>query len=418
MFKQIGATFLFATLLMGQAVAVDLTEPQSAGFSPSKLAALEKHFQEYVDEQKLAGLTTLVARKGRLVHLKSYGMLDKNASKPMRDDAVFRVYSMTKPITGVAMMLLWEEGKFKLDDPVAKYIPAFKDQRVFTGLKEDGSFQTAKAKRPMTVRDLMRHTSGLTYGLFGDTPIDRAYRGSGMFEEGATLETLIDKLAEQPLLYHPGEAWVYSLATDVQGRLIEILSGMKLDRFFAERIFKPLGMKDTGFQVRSDQKDRFVEIYAIDNKKGLTAYRGDMFQDFTKKPELLSAGGGLVSTTLDYYRFAQMVANGGELDGTRLLKASTVDLMRKDQLPQNLKGIAGGDQGLGFGLNFAVVKDVTKTGSKGRQGEYFWGGMANTLFWIDPDEEVVALMMTNILPSGLYPLRKDMRNLVYDALAE
>lgn len=396
--------------------AVDLTPPQRMGFSPAKLHELEKHFQGYVDENKLAGLTTLVARRGQLVHLKSYGMMNQDSGKAMTQDAVFRVYSMTKPITGVAMMMLWEEGKFQLDDPVSKYLPAFKEQRVFTGLDRDGKFQTVPAARQMTVRDLMRHTSGLTYGLFGDTPIDRAYRGAGLFAEGVDLKNLVNKLAEQPLLYQPGEAWVYSLATDVQGRLIEVLSGKSLDAFFAERIFAPLSMKDTGFQVRSDQLERFVEIYAVDTEKELTAYRGDMFSDFTQKPIFLSAGGGLVSTTLDYFQFAQMLANGGVHKGTRLLRTSTVDMMREDQLPDNLAGIAGGKQGLGFGLNVAVVKDVEKAGGAGRKGEYFWGGMANTLFWIDPEEDVVAMMMTNILPSGLYPLRNDMRKLVYDAL--
>lgn len=396
--------------------AVDLAAPASLGFSPQKLEELEKHFQAYVDENKLAGLTTLIARGGNLVHFKTYGVLNKDTGNAMREDAVFRVYSMTKPITGTAMMMLWEDGKYKLDDPVSKYLPAFKKQRVFVGLKDNGEFETVAVKREMTIRDLMRHTSGLTYGLFGDSPVDRAYRGAGLFAEGTDLETLVNKLAEQPLLYQPGEAWVYSLATDVLGRLVEVLSGQPLDVFFAERIFKPLGMTDTGFQVRPDQMSRFVELYAVDNEKGLTAYRGDMFVDFTKRPTFLSGGGGLVSTTLDYYKFAQMIANSGTLNGVRLLKKETVDMMRQDQLPDSLNGIAGGKQGLGFGLNFAVVNDVSKLGSAGRKGEFFWGGMANTLFWIDPDEKLVAMMMTNILPSGLYPLRKDMRNFVYGAL--
>ncbi len=416
--KQFLVLFVLISSFTTSVFSVDLTPPERMGFSPVKLQELENHFQGYVEANKLAGLTTLVARNGKLVHLKAYGVANKETGSAMRQDSVFRVYSMTKPITGVAMMMLWEEGRYKLDDPVSKYLPAFRDQKVFVGLHEDGKFQTEPAAREMTIRDLMRHTSGLTYGLFADTPVDRAYRGAGLFAEETDLKTLVDKLAEQPLLYHPGQAWVYSLATDVQGRLIEVLSGKSLDAFFEDRIFKPLGMVDTGFQVRPDQMDRFVEIYAIDTEKGLTAYRGDMFTDFTKMPALLSGGGGLVSTTMDYFRFAQMLANGGAYNNTRLLKASSVEMMRKDQLPDNLAGIAGGKQGLGFGLNVAVVKDIEKAGGKGRNGEYFWGGMANTLFWIDPEEQVVAMMMTNILPSGLYPLRKDMRRLVYDALAE
>jgi len=414
--------FLTLIVLIGftavSAHSADLTPPQQVGFSQAKILELETHFQSYVEQEKLAGLTTLVARHGKLVHLKSYGMLDRTAGKAMRDDAIFRIYSMTKPVTGIAMMMLWEEGKYQLDDPVSKYLPVFRNQKVFIGLAEDGKLETEPAKREMTIRDLMRHTSGLSYGLFSDTPVDRAYRGAGLFGPEVDLKTLVNKLAEQPLLYHPGEAWVYSLATDVQGRLIEILSGQSLDTFFETRIFKPLGMKDTGFYVQADQRDRFAEIYALNTEKKLTAYRGDMFADLKEKPTFLSAGGGLVSTTLDYWRFAQMVANGGELGGVRLLKKSTVDMMRQDQLPESLEGIAGGERGMGFGLNFAIVKDIKKGGSKGRSGEYFWGGMANTLFWIDPKEDVVAVLMTNILPSGVYPLRKDMHDFVYDAITD
>ncbi|MBL4639009.1 MAG: beta-lactamase family protein [Kordiimonadaceae bacterium] len=417
-FRQIILKLTAVFVLTVSAFSADVSDPQQSGFLPAKLADLERHFQGYVDDNKLAGLTTLIARRGKLVHFKAYGMLDKAAGKAMPDNAVFRIYSMTKPVTGIAMMMLWEEGKFKLDDPVSKYLPEFKNQSVFSGLDDDGKIQTVPLERDVTIRDLMRHTAGLTYGVFGDTPVDRAYRGSGIFSRDNDLKTMVEKIAEQPLLYQPGKAWVYSLATDVQGRLIEVMSGTSLDKFFHSRIFAPLKMTDTSFVVRADQKGRFAEIYAVEKEKGLTEYRGDNYRDYSKNPNAFSGGGGLVSTTMDYWKFAQMVANGGTLNGVMLVKSSTIDLMRSDQLPEALGGVGGGNLGLGFGLNFAVVKDITKAKSAGRVGEYFWGGLASTLFWIDPEEEVVAILMTNFMHSRVYPLRQEMRTQVYSALAD
>ncbi|UTW58463.1 beta-lactamase family protein [Kordiimonas sp. SCSIO 12603] len=392
-------------------------EPEAVGLSSAKLEDLKKHFQGYVDSGKLAGLTTLVARQGKVAHFETYGDQDIAAGKAMGDEAVFRIYSMTKPITTAALMMLWEEGKFSLDDPVSKYLPSFADQRVFAGQDEDG-FKTVPANREATILDLMRHTAGLSYGVFSDTPVDRSYRKNGVFSFGAddSIKTLTEKLGKEPLLYQPGGAWVYSLSVDVQGRLIEVLSGMELDEFFSKRIFKPLGMDDTGFYAEGDEQSRLVEMYALDEKKALVPYKGEFWQDFTVQPGVLSGGGGLVSTTEDYWRFSQMIANGGELDGVRLLKEKTVAMMRTNQLPGNLNGIAGGKQGLGFGLGFAVVQDPSVVKGQTNIGNYFWGGMANTIFWIDPKEELVVILMTNVLPSGIYPLRKDMRNKVYDAL--
>jgi len=418
MLKRVSMLFVVLFGAVGALAAeLPLAKPVDAGFSEAGLDRLKAHFQAYVDDGKLAGLTTLVARRGQVVHFEAYGDADKAAGVAADDDTVFRIYSMTKPVTGTAMMMLWEEGKFDLDDPVSKYLPSFRKQRVFAGAGEEGKMLTTPVNREATIRDLMRHTAGLTYGYFGDTPVDRSYRASGMMDGNHTLKEVVSALGKQPLLYQPGEAWVYSLAVDVQGRLVEVLSGQSLDAFFAERIFKPLGMTDTGFQVRSDQKGRFAEVYGIDKEKGLTAYRGDFYADFTEKPSFLSGGGGLVSTTPDYFRFVQMIANGGELNGVRLLKPDTVKMMAQDHLPGGLNGIAGGKAGLGFGLNFAVVKDVSKNGGAGREGEYFWGGMANTLFWIDPKEDIVAMLMTNVLPSNVFPLRNDMRKYVYEALA-
>lgn len=403
-----------AATLVPIATANDRAAPADVGLSADRMQNLKSHIASYVDSGRLVGATTLVAKKGKIAHFETYGQLNKESGIDMPEDAVFRIYSMTKPITGVGLMMLWEEGKFKLDDPVSKYLPEFANQRVFAGANEDGSFQTVPVKKEATIRNLLTHTAGLTYGVFGNTPIDQLYLKAGIFNPELTLAEQSKLLGGLPLLYQPGEAWVYSLSVDVQGRLIEVLSGQSLGDFFADRIFKPLGMNDTGFYVREDQLDRFVEIYAPnEDQKAMVAYRGDFYSDFTVKPKSESGGGGLVSSTLDYWKFAQMVANGGELNGVRLLKGSTVDLMREDHLPVNLNGIAGGTQGLGFGLGFAVVKDVSKQGGKTNAGEYFWGGMANTIFWIDPKDELVAIFMTNILPSGLYPLRNELRDQIY-----
>jgi len=416
---------LLVVLLVGsvgpiKAADVTVSKPETVGLSSAKLAEMKAHFQTYIDENKLAGITTLIARRGKVVHFETYGDRDKEASSVMQKDTVFRIYSMTKPITGIAMMMLWEEGKFKLDDPVSKYLPSFRNQKVFRGALDGGKLDTAPVERDATIRDLMRHTAGLTYGYFGDTPVDRMYRNSDLYDQKNDLKTLVKKLGRMPLLYQPGEAWVYSLSVDVQGRLIEVLSGKSLDTFFNERIFTPLGMVDTGFQVRQDQVSRFSAVYGLNKETGLTALKpGEgLLSDFKKKPTFLSGGGGLLSTTADYWRFAQMVANGGTFDGVRYVKASTVEMMRKDQLPKKLGGIAGGKAGLGFGLDFAVVNDVAKNGGATRKGEYFWGGYASTLFWIDPEEEVVAVLMTNFIPSRLYPLRNEMRQYVYDALED
>ncbi len=420
MLRHISVIFVLVFTVAVGAIGSDLptTTPEQAGFSKEGLEKLKAHFQGYVDDGKLAGLTTLVSRRGKIVHFETYGQQNKAKGIQTSKDTLYRIYSMTKPITGVAMMMLWEEGKFKLDDPVSKYLPSFKGQRVFAGAGQKNKIKTLPVEREATIRDLMRHTAGLTYGFFGDTPVDRVYRASGMFDAKNDLATLVDMLAKQPLLYQPGKSWVYSLSVDVQGRLIEKFSGMSLEDFFQKRIFEPLGMKDTGFKVRKDQKKIFSEVYGIDKEKGLTAYRGSFYRDFNETPPFLSGGGGLVSTTSDYWRFAQMVANGGILEGARLLKPETVAMMRSDQLPKDLAGIGGGKLGLGFGLDFAVVKDVKKAGIEGREGEYYWGGLANTLFWIDPKEDIVAVLMTNLMPSGVFPLRKDMHKYVYGALAE
>jgi CubicO group peptidase (beta-lactamase class C family) len=389
--------------------------PDEVGLSEERLERLEKHFEAYVSSKRLSGLTTLVARKGKVAHFKTYGQMNIEQGTSMQDDAIFRIYSMTKPITGVGLMMLYEEGKFRLTDPLHKYLPEYKDAQVFKSVDDDGNIVTEPAKRQITVLDIMRHTAGLTYGVFGNTPVDQAYVKAGLFDTTKTLEEVSKTLGSLPLLYQPGENWVYSLAVDIQGRLIEVLSGMPLDQYFEEKIFKPLGMSDTGFYVPADKEDRFVEMYSFNNQGQLIPYVGDFRPDHSKKPTLLSGGGGLVSTTADYFRFSQMLLNGGKLGEVRLLSPKTIELMTTD----HLDGAVGFAPKQGFGLDFMVVKDITSLGTAGSIGEFNWGGLANTLFWVDPKEEIVAILMTNIVaPPGSVTLREEMRQMVYQAIAE
>jgi len=417
MFKRLS---LLVALLLAPVAALASELPTAApadvGLSAEKLDAMKAHFQSYVDENKIAGFTTLVARHGKVAHFEASGVRTLEGGEPMTKDAIFRIYSMTKPVTGVALMMLYEDGKFDLDDPVSKYIPAFADARVFKAAGEDGSMLTEPAAREVTIRDLMRHTAGLSYGVFSETPVDMSYRKNQLIGVDQPLGDWVPRLAEEPLLYQPGGAWVYSLAVDVQGYLVEVLSGQTFDAFLAERLFEPLSMKDTAFYVPEGKVDRFVGIYDFDKEKGLAPTQNPLIQDFTKEPLFKSGGGGLVSTTTDYWRFAQMMANGGELDGVRILKPETVELMRTDQLPEGVNGI-GGKGVIGFGLDFAVVKNAEAFGG-GNAGEYYWGGMANTVFWIDPVDEVVAIFMANVLPYGAIDPRTPMRKFVNEAVMD
>ncbi len=392
--------------------------PEDVGLSGATLEAMTRHFEGFIEGGKLSNLTTLVARHGKVVHFQTYGDRTLAGDEALREDAIFRIYSMTKPVIGVGLMTLYEDGRFKLDDPVSAYLPEFKGARVFQAEGEDGTVETVPANREITIRDLMRHTAGLTYGLFGDTPVDRLYKKNGVLEYGLSAGEWISRLASQPLLYQPGDKWVYSFAVDVQGRLIEVLSGKPLDQFLQDRVFGPLGMTDTGFYISEQQATRLVDMVKQDEGGALAVTIDPYFPDYTKKPASFSGGGGLVSTTSDYWRFAQMLANGGALNGTRILKAETIRLMATDQLPAPAAASWGGDRGLGFGLDFAVVKDVDKYGGYGSEGLFYWSGMANTHFWVDPKEDMVVVMMTNLLPYGAVPLREELHRYVYEALGQ
>ncbi|TFH62219.1 MAG: class A beta-lactamase-related serine hydrolase, partial [Gemmatimonadales bacterium] len=342
---------------------------------------------------------------------------DIEADDPMAEDDIFRIYSMSKPITGVALMMLYEEGKFRLSDPVRRYIPEFAELKVAAGWGPNGPVLEG-ADHPMTIRELMTHTAGLAYGIGDPNPVDRLYASERVLDSGQTLKDMIDKLAELPLRQQPGTRWTYSIAADVQGYLVEVLSGQPFDQFLQERIFDPLGMVDTGFHVPSEDHGRFAQVYGYDENRALVAPPASDApagsRPFLDPATLFSGGGGLVSTTMDYMRFCQMLLNGGELDGVRLLSPTTVEMMTRNQLPRDMGEYA---PGLGWGLDFSVVLDPVEAGSVSA-GEYSWSGAAGTWFWIDPVQELVFLGMIQQFGAGRPDIRSLSHRLTYQAITE
>lgn len=419
--------FTTAVLLSGIAIAerppLPTAKPESMGFSTQRLQRLEQGLDALVDTKQVAGMVTVIARHGKIVHRKAHGQQDMASGAPMQTDTIVRLYSMTKPITGVAMMMLYEEGKWRPSDPIAKFIPELANVQVFAGTNADGSLILEKPKHAPTVGELMTHTAGFTYGLFGNTPVDKIYTKVNPLA-GASLKEFVDKLATIPLLYQPGEGWVYSVSVDVQGLLIERLSGKSLPEFMQERVFGPLGMKDTGFSVPQDKLSRVATIYTS-GAGGITPMPRD--PEISKTPGMASGGGGLYSTAMDYLRFTQMLLNNGELNGTRLLAPSSVQLMRTNHLPEQVtnKGTFGigfykMQPGFGFGYDVAVFEDPIKVGSTTGQGSYLWDGVAGTWFWVDPTNDVVFIgMIQRMMIGGGVPNMEDLtRSLVYQALVE
>ena len=388
-----------------------LASPESVGFSSPGLKAFQQTMRGLVDEGKLAGVTTLVARHGKVVHFDAYGVQDLESKKPVAKDTIFRIASMTKPIIGVAMMMLWEEGKWTLDDPVAKHIPEFAALKVKTPNGE-----VAQVK-PMTMRQLMSHTAGF------DT--SGGYEGHNITDRTQPLQAMIDKLAKLPLAAQPGTDWRYGPSVDIQGYVVEKLSGQSLDAFLRTRIFDPLGMKDTGFWVDASKSDRVTNVHTYGpDKKIMTA---PTQSNPTRKPVFLSGGGGLLSTTQDYLRFAQMLLNGGEANGKRLIKKSTVELMRTNVLEEGVRvdlyGPNSIQEGVGFGLDFAIVMDPAKANLPDGKNSFYWGGAFGTWFWIDPTNDLIVVgMMQNIEGSrpdrGSPQVRPLSRKLVYAALVD
>ena len=390
-------------------------KPEDVGLSAEKLARVGPAVRALVDDDKVAGAITMVARRGKVVYFEAVGKRDVESGKPMERDTILRFYSMSKPVTSVAVMMLVEAGKIDLDDPVAKHLPELKGLRVFVRANGDG-FETESAKRDPTVRDLLRHTAGLTYGLFGNTPIDEKYRTVGLLAPGSTLDGMTKKLGELPLLYQPGTKWNYSVATDVLGRIVEVTSGKSLDAFFAERIFRPLDMPDSGFFVPADKLDRLAATHGTADGK-LRVTDAPATSSFRTRPTLLSGGGGLVSTARDYMRFCQMLAAGGELGGRRLLRRETVQAMTANQLPDEAFPIAFGPiqrPGTGFGLGFSVQVNRDPL-SASRIGEYGWGGAASTHFWISPKDELVVIALQQFMPFSTR-LEQTIKPIVYESI--
>jgi len=401
-------------------------EAGEAGFAADRLARIDAHFQRYVDDGRLPGWLVAIARDGRIVHLTTYGQRDVEAGAPVEVDTLFRIYSMTKPITSVAAMMLYEEGAFELKDPVAAFIPSFADTKVFRSGSAVNPVLEPQTE-PMRIWHLLTHTSGLTYGFHHATPVDAMYRAGG-FEwgnpPGEDLAQICERFAAFPLLFQPGSEWNYGVSTDVLGRVVEVASGMSLDAFFQERIFDPLGMTDTAFVAKD--LDRLAALY-IPAPGTRLATRMDAMGDAAKtKPDYLSGGGGLVSSAGDYHRFATMLLNGGSLDGVRLLGTRTVDYMSQNHLPGRADLEAFGRPlfaetsfaGVGFGLGFSVVQDNIDNKVLSSIGEFAWGGAASTAFWVDPAEEITTLFMTQLLPSSTHPIRPQLKQLVYQALVD
>jgi CubicO group peptidase (beta-lactamase class C family) len=403
-----------------------LTRAKNLGFSAERLARIDAHLKRYVDAGRYPCAQFVLARKGQVVHQSIVGQQDPERGTPLAEDTVFRIYSMTKPITCVALMTLVEEGLIALDDPVAKYIPEWKDLAVFSA--GVGPYLTTPPARPMQVVDVLRHTSGLTYGFQNRTNVDAAYRKLQVeaMHGDHDLEAFIQQLAKLPLEFSPGEAWNYSVSTDVVGYLAQKVAGKPLSEVFRERIFEPLKMVDTGFYVRGDQQARFAACYDFVPGGKMKLQDDPQKSPYLKPPALESGGGGLVSTAADYLRFTNMLLNGGELDGARILAPKTIKLMASNHLPgdKDLTELSRSlfsestNAGVGFGLGFAVVFDPPKTLIPCSKGEYYWGGAASTAFWVDPVEEVTAVFMTQLLPSSSYPIRRELRTLVYGALME
>lgn len=375
------------------------TGPEAVGFSAERLRRLDAAIQQKVDEKQLAGAVTILARHGKVVEFKAYGKKDLASGAPMEKDTIFRIYSMTKPVTAVAMMILYEEGKWQPDDPISKYIPEFANLKVFKGVDDKGELILEDPVRPPTMLQLMTHSAGFSYG-FAPNVVDKLYRDKAVLGS-ASLQEMIDKLAKIPLLYQPGSRWVYSLSVDIQGYLVEKLSGKSLPDFMRERIFETLGMKDTGFYVPKEKWNRFATLYKVNEKnEWVPASPEDTLGlDFSKQPTMPSGGGGLVSTAQDYLRFAQALLDGGELDGVRILAPSSVTLMSSNHLPEKLMtgefgvGLQHLRPGLGFGFDVAVFTDPAAAVDIAGKGTFLWDGAAGTWFWIDPTNDIVFVGM-------------------------
>lgn len=406
-------------------------DPDAAGFDARRLARIDDHLRtRYVEPGKIAGCQVLVSRNGQVAHVASLGLADRERDVPVGTDTIWRLYSMTKPITGVALLSLYERGLFQLSDPVHRFLPEFRDLKV-RERDDDGTKRLVDPDRPMTVRDAMMHMTGIGFGprsaRLDLTTLGEKAPSLRIGGGGGTLQTLVERLAGEPLRFHPGSRWLYSWSTDVCARLVEVLSGQRFDEYLRSAVFDPLGMADTGFSVPDAHVDRFAALYRRNSAKQLVLSDDPRTSEYRTHPAFLSGGGGLVATGADYLRFCHMLVGGGEVDGVRILSRKTVELMRTNHLPDGadlrrfaLPGGYGevGFDGMGFGLTVAVSNGPAATQTAGSAGEYMWGGFASTAFWVDPVEDLTVVFMTQLVPSGTFDFRNQLKALVYGALAD
>ncbi len=414
-FLRTPSTALFVMTLLLSAIRVQAADeslplavnPEAEGFSSERLALLTSITEDHVDSGKLAGAVMLIARNGKIVYSESVGYVDRAANAPMIDDAIFRLFSMTKPITSVAVMMLQEEGKFQITDPISKYLPELAGMQV--AIQDTNAIVGSEtAAREITIQDLLRHTSGFTYGDFGITAVHQSYRTAGIGNRDVSNAEFVSRLAKLPLLMQPGTRWHYGVSTDVLGRLVEVISGMTLAQFFEERIFQPLSMHDTSFVVPAEKSSRVAQPWAQPGVRMTPRF------DVAVDAAYQSGGGGLVGTAGDYLRFAQMLLNGGELNGIRLLSPRTITYMTAD----HLGGLPGQEPGMGFGLGFQVRKEIGGAGQPGSIGEYGWPGAAGTTFWIDPQEQLIGIYLVQVNAEDRLFFRDQFRTLVSQALVE
>jgi CubicO group peptidase (beta-lactamase class C family) len=402
-------------------------DPGRAGMHAGRLERLNEHFTDrYIETDKMVGCQITVVRHGAVAYYRSLGQRDRERSLPMTDDTIFRIYSMTKPIASLALMQLYERGMFQLTDPVHRYIPEWRTLQV-AERKSDGAVELVKPRRPMNVRDVLMHMTGLPGGLVPTDPIDKAFaQALAPRRSGMTIEGITAVLAEHPLKFHPGEHWSYGLSTDIVGRLVEILSGLRFDDYLRQEIFEPLGMADTGFVVPPASVHRFAACYQYQPAAATSLMDDPTTSQYLRSRSYQSGAGGLVSTTADYVAFCRMLANGGQLDGQRVIGRKTIELMTVNHLPGgatlNELAVGGfgeaGFDGVGFGLGFAVGQGPAATAQAGSAGDYYWGGAASTTFWVDPVEDLFVVFMTQQFPSPAYPYRAQLRALVYQAIED
>jgi CubicO group peptidase (beta-lactamase class C family) len=407
---------------MDQISDLNNVAPDAAGFSAERLERISDHLtRNYIEPGKITGCQVAVARHGQTAYFRNFGLMDREREKPVADDTIFRIYSMTKPITSIALMQLYERGLFQLNDPIHRVIPSWREQKVYVS-GEGENMELAAPVEPMTFRHLLSHTAGLSYGATNH-PVDKLYRAHRVRrDQGETLTSFVDKLAHVPLHFQPGKRWLYSYATDVCGHLVEALSGQQLDAYLEEHIFTPLGMQDTAFHVSEDKQSRFAANYERGPDKALKLLDDPQRSPYLGEPEFFSGGGGLVGTTADYLRFCEMLRGNGKAGEARIIGSRTLALMTRNHLiGGDLSTMAVGAfsetayDGVGFGLGFAMTLDEVATGAMGC-GDYYWGGAASTIFWVDPVEDLVVVFMTQLMPSATFNFRGQLKNIIYSAI--